>query len=247
MNNATPTMFHLPDPYLSSLPTGAVKNVVNKLGARIAGNAYKSGDVIPMESDLAIEFNVSRTVIREAIKVLSGKGLLRSARRYGTRVCPFDDWRLLDPDVIRWHDPDSPAAARIYTDSTELRFIVEPQAAALAALNASDAQRHTILHAARSITPDVGSTDTMIAADYTFHATILEATGNVMLVQMQGLIQALLQFSYTTGPKAAPDAKVSRKNHIGVAEAIRDGDANMARTRMHDMLEQNRTVAQRMR
>lgn len=247
MNESMPNSFHLPDPYLSSLPTGAVKKVVNTLGGRIAGNVYKAKDVIPMESDLAVEFNVSRTVIREAIKVLSGKGLLRSARRYGTRVCPFDDWRLLDPDVIRWHDPSSPAAARIYADSTELRFIFEPQAASLAAVNASDIQRETILRAAQFIGPEFGGEEAMVAADYAFHATILEATGNVMLIQFQGLIQALLEFSYTTGPEAAPDEKVSRQNHIGVAEAISVGDADLARQRMQNMLEQNRTVAEKMR
>ncbi|MES0864342.1 FadR/GntR family transcriptional regulator [Ruegeria sp. SCPT10] len=247
MNLRAPTLFQLPNPYLSSLPTGAVKDVVNALGHAIANGAYAEGSTIPMESDLMMQFDVSRTVIREAIKVLSGKGMVRTARRYGTRVCPFSEWTLLDPDVIRWHDPDSPAAAQIYAASTDMRCIVEPEAAALAAQNATPAQRETILAAAKAITPDLGGAEAMIAADYAFHATILEATGNVMLAQLQGLIQAVLQFSYIAGPKAAPDEKVSRRNHIKVAEAIKIGDDATAKSAMHAMLKQNRAVAVRMK
>lgn len=247
MNLRAPTLFQLPNPYLSSLPTGAVKDVVNALGHAIANGTYAEGSTIPMESDLMTQFDVSRTVIREAIKVLSGKGMVRTARRYGTRVCPFSEWTLLDPDVIRWHDPDSPAAAQIYAASTDLRCIVEPEAAALAAQYATPAQRETILAAAKAITPDLGGAEAMIAADYTFHATILEATGNLMLAQLQGLIQAVLQFSYIAGPKAAPDEKVSRQNHIKVAEAIKIGDDATAKSAMHAMLKQNRAVAVRMK
>ena len=246
MNVQPRPIFTLPNPYLSSLPTGSVKDVVDALGHSIAKGEYAVGDTIPMEPDLSAQFDVSRTVIREAIKVLSGKGMLRTARRYGTRVCPFSEWSLLDPDVIRWHDPESPAAKEIYAASTELRVIVEPQAAALAARNATPIQRETILAAAHAISPDRVGDDSTIAADYAFHATILEATGNVMLIQLQGLIQALLQFSYTTGPRAAPDEMVSRQNHIKVAQAIFAREAEEARNAMCMMLKQNQTVAARM-
>lgn len=247
MNIRSTAPFTLPNPYLRSLPTGAVKTVVDGLGHAIAKGTFEVGQTIPMEPELMAQFAVSRTVIREAIKVLSGKGMLRTARRYGTRVCPFSEWHLLDPDVIRWHDPESPAAAQIYAASTELRCIVEPEAAALAAKNADAAQRNTIARAAQAITPNIGGKDAMMAADYAFHATILEATGNVMLIQLQGLIQALLQFSYTTGPKAAPDEHVSQQNHIKVAEAIMEHDAPKARRAMDAMLSQNRTVAEKMK
>lgn len=247
MNASDPQKFFLPDTYLAGLPTGAVKDVVDTLGARIAKGVYIGSDTIPMEAELMSEFDVSRTVIREAIKVLSGKGLVQTARRYGTRVRPFENWRLLDPDVIRWHDPDSPAAVRIYTESTELRQIVEPEAAALAARNATDAQRDTILLAAQSIHPEPYGEDAMIAADYMFHATILEATGNIMLRQLQVVIQALLQFSYPTGTRAAPEEKITSESHVEVAEAIRAGDASLAREKMRAMLETNQVVADRIK
>ena len=244
--NIEPTApFEVPDIYLAELPTGAVKTAVNKLGRKIAQGDYPIGATIPMEAELVEIFGVSRTVVREAIKVLSGKGMIRTARRYGTRVLPFDNWNLLDPDVISWHDPNSPAAARIFRESTQLRFIVEPDAAALAALHATPAQRETIRRAAEFIRPEPFGDEAMIAADYTFHATILDGTGNIMLRQLQGLILALLQFSYQTGKRAVPNEKVSRQNHIAVAEAIVAGDPDEARQRMRFMLGQNQMIAQR--
>lgn len=245
MNIETKPPFQIPDIFLAELPTGAAKNAVNKLGKMIAHGDFPIGATIPMEAELVEMLGVSRTVVREAIKVLSGKGMVRTARRYGTRVLPFDKWNLLDPDVISWHDPNSPAATRIFRESTQLRFIVEPEAAALAALHATPEQRETILMAAKHIAPEPYGDQGMIAADYTFHATILDGTGNILLRQLQGLILALLQFSYPTGKRAVPDESVSRRNHIAVAEAIVAGNPEEARTRMRTMLDQNQSIARK--
>lgn len=245
MNIAASQPFTIPDIYLSELPTGAAKTAVNTLGQKIARGEFPIGSTIPMEAELTEMLGVSRTVVRDAIKVLSGKGMLRTARRYGTRVLPFENWNLIDPDVIKWHDPDSPTAKRIYQNSTQLRYIIEPEAAALAAVNATQKQRDTILAAAQHISPGPFGAEGMIAADYTFHATILESTGNIMLRQMQGLILAVLQFAYPTGAQAAPDEKVSRRNHILVAEAIAEGDPEKSRARMTSMLTQNKQIAER--
>lgn len=246
MTTLNSELFVLPDIYLSELPTGAVKTAVDTVGRRIAHGGFAAGATLPMEAELMEILGVSRTVVRETIKVLSGKGMVRTARRYGTRVLPPEHWNLLDPDVIRWHDPQSPLAQRIFMDSTELRVMVEPQAAALAAMHATDAQVATILRAADHIQPDEHGLGTMIAADYTFHATILEASGNVMLRQLQGVILALLQFCYPAGQQAAPDKKVSRRAHIAVAEAIMARNPDEAQSRMFDMLSINRAVAEDM-
>lgn len=237
--------FEVPDIYLSELPTGAVKNAVHELGGKIARGEFAIDAKLPMEAELVEMLGVSRTVVRESIKVLSGKGLIRTARRYGTRVLPFENWNLLDPDVISWHDPNSPAAARIFRDTTELRCIFEPDAAALAALNATKEQRQTILTAAHHISPEPHGNSAMLAADYTFHATILAGSGNTLLRQLHGLVLAVLQFSYPTGARVVPEEKVSQRNHISVAEAIFEADAEAARARMMKMLTQNRMVADR--
>jgi DNA-binding FadR family transcriptional regulator len=236
--------FELPDKVLTSLPTGAVKDTVEQLGRRIAHGEFKTGAVFPKEEELVDELGVSRTVVREAIKVLCGKGMIRTARRYGSRVCPFDDWNLLDPDVIRWHDPNGPLASRLFSEATELRLIFEPEAAALAAINANREQRETILAAAQSLHPEDDDPE-WIGADYAFHATILEASGNLMLSQLESLIYAVLVFSYSAGRKSSPEEQIVRRDHIGVAEAIIEGNADLSRTRMRNMLMMNKLVSEK--
>lgn len=245
MDNKKRNFFELPDKVLTSLPTGAVKDTVEHLGKKIARGDYPTGAILPREDELVQGLGVSRTVVREAIKVLCGKGLVRTARRYGSRVCPFDDWNLLDPDVIRWHDPKSPQTARIYAEATDLRLIFEPEAAALAAVNASREQRDKILAAARAIHPLDGQ-ESMIGADYMFHATILQASGNQMLSQLQNLVYAVMLFSYAASQRTPPEEKLARRNHVGVAEAIDSGDAELARGRMKDMLVQNKAMADKL-
>src|SRR5690606_36984600 len=127
----------------------------------------------------------SRTTLRDAIKVLSGKGLLRTARRYGTRVTPVDEWNLLDGDVVAWHQADHPRMRRIFAETTEVRTILEPAAAELAAHRATEAQRAVILDAARTMHPETGDVAALFRADCAFHVTILEATQNQVMQQMR--------------------------------------------------------------
>ncbi|WP_434051739.1 MAG: FCD domain-containing protein [Roseibium sp.] len=227
--------FELPDKALTALPTGAVKDTVEHLGHRIALGHYPVGDVLPKEDELVASLRVSRTVIREAVKVLCGKGLVRTARRYGSRVCPFTDWNLLDPDVIRWHTPDCPMTARIFAEASQLRFIFEPEAAALAAVNGSRNQHERILQAARNVHGDYGEA-AMIGAVFAFHSTILQATGNLMLTHFQNLIHAVLVSSYASGDGNLPGEPAFREHHIAVALAIRAQEPDAARRKMRDLL-----------
>lgn len=245
MKKSASSPFELPDFFLNELPTGSVKTAVDKLGRMIARGEFAEGVTIPVEAELCDMLGVSRTVVREATKVLSGKGMLRTARRYGTRVLPFESWNLLDPDVIVWHDPTSPAATRIYAASTQMRLMVEPEAAKLAAENGTPEQREKILKAAQHINPEPYGMEGMLAADYTFHATILEATGNLILAQLRGLIRALLQFSYSTGAEVVPEVQVNRQAHIDVAQAISAANPIEARRLMYQMLTENSDTAEK--
>ena len=108
---------------------GHVTAVVDILGYRIAAGQYAEGETLPIEQELADSLQVGRNALREAVKVLSGKGLIRTAPRSGTRVRPREDWNMLDPDVLKWHaDPDI-ASAQFMLDLVEMRDIVEPRAA----------------------------------------------------------------------------------------------------------------------
>lgn len=228
----------------SSLPTGATKVAVELLGRRIVNDEYRQGGLMPTEPELELSLGVSRATVRDAIKVLSGKGLVRTARRYGTRVRPIEEWNLLDADVATWHAPNHPRVGRMFAETTELRCIIEPAAAALAAERATPEQIGTILEAAYAMQPGLGEVETMFLADCRFHAMILEATGNLMMRQLKPIILTVLRISYEFGVLIVDGEPVSREGHIHVAEAIRDRDSLAARTQMSRMLENNRRTAE---
>jgi GntR family transcriptional regulator, galactonate operon transcriptional repressor len=229
----------------SSLPTGAAKQAVSVLGRRIANGLYQPGEIMPTEPELAESLGVSRATVRDAIKVLSGKGLVRTARRYGTRVRPVEEWNLLDADVAAWHEPDHPRLRMMFAETTELRSIFEPAAAALAAERATDEQIRTMIEAAYAMHPGNDDPSTLFAADCRFHATMLDATGNQMMRQLRSIILTMLRISYEYGVLTVQTEPVTRQGHIDVAEAIKRRDPHAARQAMEAMLEQNRqTVRQ---
>ena len=228
----------------ASMPKGAAKAAVEELGRRIANDFYRQGEVMPTEPELAASLGISRTTVRDAVKVLSGKGLVRTARRYGTRVRPIEEWNLLDADVASWHQPDHPRIGRMFAETTELRCIIEPAAAALAAQRATDAQVATILDAACAMHPGDEDVQQLFDADCRFHFTVLQATGNLMMQQLQPIILAVLRISYEFGVLVVDGEPVTREGHIHVAEAIRDRDAAAAETEMQRMLQSNRRTAE---
>jgi DNA-binding FadR family transcriptional regulator len=227
----------------SPLPNGAAKRAVDEIGRWIANDRFKPDRPIPKEDELAAALGVSRATVRDAVKVLSGKGLVRTLRRYGTRVLPVDDWNLLDGDVIAWHERDHPRMRRIFAETTEIRRIIEPAAAALAAERATEAQVETIVEAAQAIHPEDGDKSKLFAADQRFHITILESTQNQVMRQFRQMITAMLLVSYEVGvsqPKATP---VWRHGHLAVAKAIARRDPAAAQANMSKMLERNRHLA----
>src|SRR5688500_9125717 len=133
--------FRIPVEFTNALPTGSARKAVDTLGRWITDDVFTPDAPMPVEDELASSLSVSRATVRDAIKVLSGKGLVRTARRYGTRVLPVDEWNLLDGDVVAWHRSDHPRMRRIFAETTEVRTILEPADAAVAAHRASEEQR----------------------------------------------------------------------------------------------------------
>lgn len=240
----TPTGLRIPMDLTPSLPTGAARDAVEVLGQRIVNDIYPQGATIPVEAELAQSLGVSRATVRDAVKVLSGKGLLRTARRYGTRVRQLEEWHLLDSDVAAWHGPDHPRIGRMFAETTELRCAIEPAAAALAAERATREQVRTLLAAAEALRPSEMNVAALFEADRRFHCTILDATGNLMMRQLCGIITTILRISYEFGVQKVDGRPVSREGHILVAEAVARGDAAGARREMERMLDLNRATAE---
>src|SRR5215471_14211518 len=120
--------------------------VVHDIGVRILRGELQPGQLLPNEDELGGSLGVSRTVLREAIKVLAAKRLVESRPKTGTRVRPRDDWNLLDPDVLAWQLAAGPVE-RFVSDLFELRQMIEPPAAAIAARRATPAEIRRIAQA----------------------------------------------------------------------------------------------------
>ena len=220
----------------SSLPTGTTREIVETLGRRIANGFYAVGEVIPKEDQLAASLGVSRTTVRDAIKVLSGKSLVRTARRYGTRVQPVDDWNLLDPDVLAWHEPAHPRFQAIFVEAMELRRMIEPEAAALAAVRASPAQRRAILEAAEAFAQARGEVALLFAADCRFHTAVIAATGNLMITMMGQPVGDVLRTRLNRHVVAAEHWAEVDACHTTITEHIARGEAAQAEEAMRSHL-----------
>lgn len=212
------------------LPKRLHHHVVDELGARIVRGDFRPDEALPVEDALVEQLGVSRTVVREAIKVLAQKGLIQVRTRTGTRVCAPAHWNQLDPDILRWRfagefDP------KLLADVVDLRRIIEPAAAELAAQRATPALLAQI-KAAFSTMSDETAVEAHIAADVRFHLGILEAAGNELLMGLRHSIKGALQFAITFSTHTKDDGRNSLTLHGNVLRAIERQQPAQARTAM---------------
>src|SRR5207344_1945218 len=146
---------------------------------RIIGGDIAPAASLPNEADLCTQLGVSRTIVREATKVLASKGLLESRPKTGTRVRPPESWNLLDPDVLAWQWAAMPRAEFV-REIFELRRAFEPTVAALAAMRASKDDLRIMAAALDAMDAAGDDGRRFIGPDTEFHRTILAAVGNGM-------------------------------------------------------------------
>jgi DNA-binding FadR family transcriptional regulator len=210
-------------------------SIVNDLGLAIVTETYRPGLPFPTEAELCLRYGASRPVLREAVKMITAKGLLLARKRAGTLVLPEKNWNLLDPDVLRWM-LQREFSIDLLIDFTEIRMSIEPRAATLAAHSASGPQRRAILDAIeRMFAADRGEEDPL-EADIAFHIAVLEASNNRFMRQFTDLAETTLRFSIrrTNEYKGVPRA--SARDHKRVADAIIEGHAELAGERMSELI-----------
>ena len=218
--------------------------IAHEIGQQILHGDLAPGEVLPSETALGQEFGVSRTVLREAIKVLAAKGMVESRTKIGTRVRARDHWNMLDPDVLSWslasHQAESYAAG-----VSEMRHILEPAGAALAAERATPEQLARIREAYAAMAAAGNNLEQSIPHDLRFHQAILEATGNTFLASMGHVIESALAFSFQVSARARDDAAYSLPLHKAVLERIEARDARGAQVAMLRLLENARGEIER--
>jgi len=208
--------------------------LLDSVGKAIVVGAYDANP-FPTEADLAKQYEVSRSVTREAVKMLTAKGLLAARPRKGTSVQPARAWNLFDPDVLRWM-LERKFSLDLLRQFNELRIAIEPMAAALAA-EAADAGGIAAITAGyeRMVAAEAGDDDPL-EADIAFHIAVLEASANPFYAQFRDVVQTALRTSirFTNRFKGRT---ASLPQHRAVLTAIEARDGEAARAAMRALIE----------
>ena len=226
----------------SKLGVSLAYGLLTTLGQSIVtGEFERTG--FPTEAELCVRYGASRTVMREAVKMLSAKGLLSSRQRQGTRVEPVDNWNLLDPDVLRWL-MERPFSNKIFLEFAQMRLAIEPAAAALAA----EVQDKTAIAAIREglngMIAHAGDPEKGLQADIDFHVSILKASGNPFFARLKPLVNNALQMSIQLTNKIAGHT-ASIEAHEAIVVAIERGDAPAAKAASEAILIESMTLIEK--
>ncbi|MCB5907061.1 FadR/GntR family transcriptional regulator [Streptomyces pinistramenti] len=206
---------------------------VEALAKRIFNGTYGVGDTIDLR-DLMAELDVSQTVLREAIKVLTTKGLLDARQKRGTFVRPQEQWNLLDSDVLRWKLAAG-ASPGFFAELLTLRRSIEPAAAALAARHRTEADLDSLDAALSAMAATDSDPVLLVRADASFHTALLAASHNRFYAQMyRVIVPVLIQRDRTVHAGAFEHPHPS---HAEVVESIRGRDAEGASLSMHALLD----------
>jgi DNA-binding FadR family transcriptional regulator len=210
--------------------------VLNEIGQAIVRGDLAPGDPLPNADDWSAMQGVSRTVLREVIKVLAGKGLIEARPRTGTRVRPRTHWNFLDPDVLAWRygTASSRDDARALF---ELRRAIEPMAAELAAGRAGPPQIKELEDLLAEMEHVADDGERFTVPDLAFHQAILRMTGNELMGSLAALIETALLMSFRLSNENPRGNRHSMPLHRKVAARIAAGDGAGARRAMLTLID----------
>ncbi|MCF6522760.1 FadR family transcriptional regulator [Streptomyces sp. JJ36] len=229
---------------------------IGRVGRRVAGNRGRglhgqlvqqlgqmivSGDLgadrplVPEE--IGQRFEVSRTVVRESLRVLEAKGLVSARPNVGTRVRPVTDWNLLDPDIIEWR-AFGPQRDDQRRELCELRWAIEPLAARLAAGRGRDEVQQRLADMVEIMNQALSQGDTLTfsRADTEFHGVLLQSAGNRMLEHLSGIVGSALQVSGAAAGGCVRPSEAAVAQHRQVVDALGAGESAAAETVMRQLL-----------
>ena len=210
--------------------------LVQSLGSRIVSGRLAPGAALPTEAQLVEEFGSSRSTVREAVKVLTAKGLVLARTRTGTVVQPEGNWNLLDPEVLAWRYNGNPSVAQL-DDLAGLRVALEPEAARLAAIGRRRRQVAEIRAAYERMAVTLNDPDEFIEHDLAFHRAVVQAGGNQLLVQLDGLLSLALQAARQVHTRNVRRNRRTLPDHLAVIEAIENRDAPTASILMRSLVQ----------
>lgn len=217
--------------------SGLHAQVLDHLGLAICSGQLAGGSVVRIE-EFEERYKVSRSVVREAVRVLASMGMVASRRRVGVQVLPASEWNLYDPQVIRWRLA-SPGRIAQLRSLTELRTAVEPEAARLAALRAPLGSASDLMGLAGKLWEAGQSDDTtaFLVLDIEFHRLVLSSSGNEMFAKLNTLVAEVLTGRTTYGLMPHRPHNEALQLHVDVASAIQRGNPEDAHDAMLNIMQ----------
>lgn len=209
--------------------------IARDVGISIVSGRLRPGDLLDDEISASGRLRVSRSAYREAVRILAAKGLVESRPRIGTRVSQPEHWHLLDPDVLAWifaSEPDE----KLVLDLFELRHIVEPRAAALAAERRSVHHLDALSRSLQGMARHTLATAEGRRADQAFHGALLAASGNAFIVSLTSSVAAAVAWTTVFKQRKKALQRDAVPDHARVLAAVRAGDAEAAHAAMADLV-----------
>jgi GntR family transcriptional regulator, galactonate operon transcriptional repressor len=216
--------------------------VVERIGRGIANGQLEPGSVLVV-GELERDFGASRTVVREALRVLGAKGMVDARPRRGTVVTPRDHWRLLDADVLRWRF-ETRVDARFLEELAELRSMVEPAVAGLAATRRTEDDLRVLRTALERLGDSGLVGEPVVAADLTFHRALLRASHNELVLEIEPVIEIGLR-ARDRLVHARRDFADALPIHRAVLDAVEAGEREAAERAMLELLSRAASDADR--
>mgnify|MGYP001627890334 CR=1 FL=1 len=210
------------------------EDLIETLAQEIVGGRREPRSKLLPEVELAMSYGLSRTAVREALKLLAEKGLVASRRRVGTLVQPRTEWNILDPKVLGWigaqpHDPELEASI------LEIRLALEPEAAALAAMRATLPEIAGI-GASVDAMRDADTKADFLKADAAFHQQVMAASHNPVFRQFSRSLQAAIEHVLLVTADAVEDLTPAIRVHMDVLTALRQQNPEDARQNMRQTI-----------
>jgi DNA-binding FadR family transcriptional regulator len=214
-------------------------HVLREIGLAIVSGRYPQQSILPGDAELMAQFGVSRTVLREAMKTLAGKGMIKAKARIGTRVRDKSAWNLFDADVLIWHAQSGFDDAFLHY-LLEMRMALEPEAAALAAARRTPLHLQQLYGWVDRMGIDGVSRAEFVEADLNFHLTVANAAANPFLRSISTLIEvALVALLTVSSPVDEPVGhRRSVAAHRAIADAIARREPDRAREAMRAVIEE---------
>jgi len=211
--------------------------VARAIGGDILAGVFPPGSKLPSEAEMLARFGVSRTVLREAFKTLTAKGLIVARTRVGTTVLDSAHWNFFDADILAWKVSQGFDVAFV-RDVAAIRMAIEPAAAEAAAEQASAADIAIMRGCLARMAEATSSAGDFADADLDFHKAVGYASGNVLMRSLAAVIETALlaSFRMSSPVREAEVHEASVQGHARIVDLIEAGDGPGAAQAMRNII-----------